>query len=136
MNAQETAQLQQFLDTLVAAKGVTKLPDADQLIRQAFARQQDAAYLLVQRCMLLEQGLAQAKSRIAELEAPQTSSGSFLGSGYQPGFAARPSAGSPAPYAAGPAAAPVYGPPAYGAPAYGAPGSRSPARAPLPLIGC
>ncbi len=120
MNPQEKAQLQQFLENLVAANGVDKLPEADQLIRKAFSRQPDAAYLLVQRSMLLEQGLAQAKARIAELEEAQAPSRSFLGSGYQANSGARTSAGSPAPYApAAAAGVPVDGGPAYGAPSFG-----------------
>jgi hypothetical protein len=119
MNPQEKVQLQQFLDNLVAANGVDKLPEADQLIRQAFSRQPDAAYLLVQRSMLLEQGLAQAKARIAELEEAQAPSRSFFGSGYQPNSGARTLPGSPAPYAPAAAGAPVYGGPAYGAPSAG-----------------
>ncbi len=119
MNPQEKVQLQQFLENLVAASGVDKLPEADQLIRQAFSRQPDAAYLLVQRCMLLEQGLAQAKARIAELEEAQAPSRSFFGSGYQPNSGVRTPPGSPAPYAPAVGAAPVYGGPAYGGPAVG-----------------
>jgi hypothetical protein len=119
MNPQEKFQLQQFLENLVAANGVDKLPEADQLIRQAFSRQPDAAYLLVQRTMLLEQGLAQAKARIAELEEAQAPSRSFFGSGYQPNSGARTPPGSPAPYAPAAAASPVYGAPAYGAPSAG-----------------
>ena len=109
MIPQELAQLQRFLETLVAAQGFNKLPDADRLIRQAFARQPDAAYLLVQRCMLLEQGLAQSKARIAELEESQAPSRSFFGSATSPAPAA--------PYA--PAAPPTYAGPAYGAPPAG-----------------
>jgi hypothetical protein len=120
MNPQEKVQLQRFLETLVGAEGVDKLPEADQLIRQAFSRQPDAAYLLVRRAMLLEQGLAQAKARIAELEEAQAPSRSFFGSGYQPNSGARTPPGSPAPYAPAAApSAPVYGGPAYGAPSFG-----------------
>lgn len=114
MNIQEKAQLQQFLTTLVAAKSIDKLPDADQLIREAVSRQPDAAYLLVQRCMLLEQGIAQSKARIAELEEAQAPSRSFLGEGYQPNLPARASAASPAPYAPAPAGGPAYGAPTAG----------------------
>ncbi len=110
MIPQEQAQLQRFLETLVAAKGVNKLPDADRLIRQAIASQPDAAYLLVQRCMLLEQGLAQAKARIAELEDSQAPARSFFGSSASP---VSPSAYAPA------------GPPSYAGPAYGAPAAGS-----------
>jgi uncharacterized protein len=116
MNTQERAQLEQFLDGLVAVKGIKKLPDAEQLIRQAVARQPDAAYLLVQRCMLLDLALSQAKARIAALEEAQGSSGSFLEGGYQPNQAARYA--SPPPGAASPAP-----PPAYAAPAGGGGGS-------------
>jgi hypothetical protein len=49
------------------------------MIRGALERQPDAAYLLVQRSLILGQALEQAKARIAELEQNQQSS--FLDSG-------------------------------------------------------
>jgi hypothetical protein len=128
MNPQESEVLQNFLDQLVRVRGVDKVPQADAMIKRAVAQQPDAAYLLVQRTLLLGQALDQAKARIDELERPQEeSSRSFLDSG-SPGWSAgtrqastpgstsaRPPAGTtapsfqtsgPAPYAA-PAAPPA-----------------------------
>lgn len=68
MNANDEKMLQDFLGQLVQAKGVTKDPDAEALIGRAVAQQPDAAYLLVQRALLVEQALGNARNRIAELE--------------------------------------------------------------------
>jgi hypothetical protein len=79
MNASDEKTLQDFLDQLVQARGVTKDPQADALIGRAVAQQPDAAYLLVQRALLVEQALGNAKARIAELESQTTKgSGGFL----------------------------------------------------------
>jgi hypothetical protein len=109
MNSQEKAQLQDFLTSLTAAQVENKLPDADRLIREAVSRQPDAAYLLVQRCMLLQQGIAQAKARIAELEESPASSRSFLSEGN---LAGTPRNSAPSPYAPSPMSASPYGAPA------------------------
>ncbi len=53
---------------------VQKIPEADAIISRALIQQPDAAYLLVQRALLLEQSLTQEKARIAELERGQPSS--------------------------------------------------------------
>jgi uncharacterized protein len=71
MNSQESALLENFLDKLVKTQGTRKIPQADAMIRRAVNRQPDAAYLLVQRSLILEQALEQAKARIAELELTQ-----------------------------------------------------------------
>ncbi len=71
MNPQERALLEQFLGRLVQIHGIHKVPQADAMIRRAFERQPDAAYLLVQRSLMLEQALEQAKARIADLELTQ-----------------------------------------------------------------
>jgi uncharacterized protein len=68
MNPQESALLENFLDKLVQAHATRKIPQADAMIRRAVNRQPDAAYLLVQRSLILEQALEQAKARIAALE--------------------------------------------------------------------
>ncbi len=68
MSPQDTQMLQDFLDQLVQARGVQKDPEADALIQRAVARQPDAAYLLVQRALLVGQALENAKERIAALE--------------------------------------------------------------------
>ena len=69
MNPSDEKMLQDFLGQLVQAKGVTKDPEAEALIVRAVAQQPDAAYLLVQRALLVEQALGNAKNRIAELES-------------------------------------------------------------------
>jgi hypothetical protein len=49
MSPQETQMLQNFLDQLVQVKGTVKDPQAQTMIQDAYARQPDAAYLLVQK---------------------------------------------------------------------------------------
>lgn len=68
MTPQDTRMLQEFLDQLVQAHGIQKDPEADALIARAVARQPDAAYLLVQRALLVGKALDNAKERIAALE--------------------------------------------------------------------
>ena len=68
MSPQDTQLLTDFLAQLVQARGIQKDPDADALIQRAVAQQPDAAYLLVQRALLLEQGLNNARSQIAGLQ--------------------------------------------------------------------
>jgi uncharacterized protein len=74
MNLQERAVLQNFLDQLVQVHGVNKVAQADAMIKRAVDQQPDAAYLLVQRALLLGQALNQAKARISELERVQEES--------------------------------------------------------------
>lgn len=86
MTLQESQILQEFLDQLVQAKGVAKDPQAEALIARAIAQQPDAAYLLVQRAMLLEQALNQSKAQISQLQhelqsARASTPTSFLDSG-------------------------------------------------------
>ncbi|MDD5036732.1 MAG: DUF2076 family protein [Methylococcaceae bacterium] len=86
MNPQEHNQLSQFLKQLSEAHVGEKNTEADTLIRAAVAKQPDAAYLLVQRAMLMEQALNNAKAQIAQLQTqiqnPQTNNrGNFLGGG-------------------------------------------------------
>lgn len=69
MNTQETESLETFLNQLVQARGVAKDPQADSLIAGAVAQQPDAAYLLVQRALLMEQALNNAKAQIASLQS-------------------------------------------------------------------
>ncbi|WP_313165989.1 DUF2076 domain-containing protein [Massilia oculi] len=79
MNPSDQKMLQDFLGQLVQARGVAKDPEADALIQRAVAQQPDAAYLLVQRALLVEQALGNAKARIAELENQgSTGGGGFL----------------------------------------------------------
>jgi len=68
MTLQESQLLQDFLDQLAQVRGVRKDPEAQAMIQKALAQQPDAPYLLVQRAMLLEQALNQAKGQIAQLE--------------------------------------------------------------------
>lgn len=68
MNSQERDQLSQFLKQLGEVKLAEKDVEAEALIRETAARQPDAAYLLVQRALLLEQALNGAKARINELQ--------------------------------------------------------------------
>jgi hypothetical protein len=69
MSPQDTQMLQDFLAQLVQAHGIQKDQEADALIQRAVAQQPDAAYLLVQRALLVGQALDNAKSRIAALES-------------------------------------------------------------------
>ena len=68
MTLQESQLLQEFLDQLAQIRGVRKDPEAQAMIQKALAQQPDAPYFLVQRAMLLEQALNQAKGQIAQLE--------------------------------------------------------------------
>lgn len=68
MTLQESQLLQEFLDQLAQIRGVRKDPEAQAMIQKALAQQPDAPYLLVQRAMLLEQALNQAKAQIAQLQ--------------------------------------------------------------------
>lgn len=91
MNPNERNTLSQFLDQLVQTRGITKNNDADFMIRTAIGQQPDAAYLLVQRCLLQDQALQQAQQRIKQLQeeiqtlknqfnaAPTTQQGNFFG---------------------------------------------------------
>jgi len=126
MNTQEREQLTQFLQQLTQAQAAQKDSEADSLIRDACIRQTDAAYLLVQRAMLLEQALQDSRTQISRLQGeldqmrdqmrdqarPGNSSGNFLDSnawGNSP--ASRP---TPLPrtqtYPASPAATPTVAP--------------------------
>jgi hypothetical protein len=68
MNTQGFQSLERFLNQLVQARGVAKDPQADHLIANAVAQQPDAAYLLAQRALLMEQALDSAKTQIASLQ--------------------------------------------------------------------
>jgi hypothetical protein len=77
MSPQDAQLLQDFLNQLVQARGIAKDPEADAMIAKAVAQQPDAPYLLVQRALLLQQALNNAKAEIAALQnqlraAPQT----------------------------------------------------------------
>ena len=74
MTPQEQKQLEDFLVQLTHVGYVNKDPQAAEAIAAAFSRQPDAPYLTVQRCLLLNEALAEAQARIAELERRQASS--------------------------------------------------------------
>ncbi|MFL6636333.1 MAG: DUF2076 domain-containing protein [Massilia sp.] len=80
MSPQDSQMLHDFLSQLIQARGIQKDPEADALIQRAVAQQPDAPYLLVQRALLLEQALNNAKDRIAGLES-QVRSGQPGGDG-------------------------------------------------------
>jgi hypothetical protein len=118
MDARETQLLESFLNQLVQARAEGKDPQADALIRAAVARQPDAAYLLVQKAMLLGRALDAAKARIGELEAQLQNAPGAAGApgfldgasswGTHAGTRAAPTAPA-APPATAPAAAPQTG---------------------------
>jgi hypothetical protein len=68
MSPQDSKLLQDFLDQLVQARGVPKDPEAEAMINRAVSQQPDAAYLLVQRALLQQQALNNAKAEIAALQ--------------------------------------------------------------------
>lgn len=115
MSPQETQSLQDFLNQLIQARGIAKDPQADALIASAVAQQPDAAYLLVQRALLMEQALNTAKTQIASLQnqiqATQSAPArSFLDPnawGSTPTVASRPAAAPMMPSAPAPLQAPV-----------------------------
>jgi hypothetical protein len=69
MNVQEREQLSHFLQQLTLAQAGPKDAEAEALIREAGTRQPDAAYLLVQRAMQLEQALQIVQSQASKLQA-------------------------------------------------------------------
>lgn len=116
MNVQEQEKLTSFMQQLAQAQVGAKDHDAEMLIREACSRQPDAHYLLVQRCLLLDQALQNAQAEVAklkkELESPKSNTASFLDNnawGNSPAQAAVPVSRNstynpaPAPVAAAPA---------------------------------
>lgn len=84
MNANEREQLTRLLNQLREARVGERDAEADRLISEVVATNADSSYLLVQRALLLEQALANAKGQIAQLqrEAVQrqpNDQGGFLG---------------------------------------------------------
>lgn len=84
MTPDEHRLLHDFLDRLRAIRADRKDPDAAAAIDGALRDQPDAAYLLVQRALILEQAVAAAEQRIAALEKERSSrsepAGGFLDS--------------------------------------------------------
>jgi hypothetical protein len=121
MSPQDSQLLTDFLSQLIQARGIQKDPEADALIQRALAQQPDAAYLLVQRALLLEQGMNNARSQIAalqeQLRGQQGGGGRFLdpNSWGNSGRAATPPAPQPQPQQYQPEYRQPY-PPAYQAP--------------------
>ncbi|MEO8629727.1 MAG: DUF2076 family protein [Betaproteobacteria bacterium] len=72
MTPSELADLNLLLEQLIRARGVRKNPDADALIQRALDLQPDAGYLLVQRVLILEQALDQARARLQDSQAQKT----------------------------------------------------------------
>jgi hypothetical protein len=73
--------LQDFLNQLVQARDLPKDPEAEAMIQKAVAMQPDAAYLLVQRALLQQRALDNAKAEIAKLQGQLrggAQGGSFL----------------------------------------------------------
>lgn len=68
MTPQELKQLEDYLLKLTHVGYVSRDPQAAELIAVAFARQIDAPYLAVQRCLELERELMKAKTRLQQLE--------------------------------------------------------------------
>lgn len=102
MNLQERAQLTHFLQQLTQAQAGQKDAEAEALIRAAGAQQPDAAYLLVQRAMQLEQALQIAQSQANKLQAEleQMRAGARSGFLDQGNSWGRPAAAPAAPSAA------------------------------------
>ncbi len=126
MNSQERDLLTQFLNQLAAAPSLPRDPEAEALISQAVGSRGDAAYLLVQRTLLLEQALKAAQEKITQIEqqarqAP-AASGFLQGAASAWGNSAVPFA-APSPLPAASSAIPGMAgvrPPAAPAPAPGA----------------
>ncbi|MFZ6814938.1 DUF2076 domain-containing protein [Undibacterium sp. Rencai35W] len=86
MSPNEIQLLQTFLAQLVATQAQGKDTQAQAMITDAVSKQADAAYLLVQRSLLLEQAVANAQNQIRQLQAENaklkngrtSGSGSFL----------------------------------------------------------
>lgn len=76
MTSQEREQLNRLLQQLVSITAIAKDPEASSLIEEKTAANPDATYLLVQRTLLLEQALTQAKAKIQDLENQLVSRGS------------------------------------------------------------
>lgn len=102
MTPQDSQALEVFLTQLTQARASAKDPQAQALIAQAVAIQPDAAYLLVQRAMLLDHALSMAKAQIAALQdqlqaAQANGSRSFIDQQIAWGASANPAAATPVP---------------------------------------
>ena len=83
MNPQEKDLLTRFLEQLTSAQSGQKDTEAERLIRDAVARQPDAAYLLVQRALQLDQAFQMTQAQVtklqSELDQSRTSTGTTSG---------------------------------------------------------
>lgn len=105
MNIQEREKLTGFLQQLALAQAGAKDVEAERLILESAGRQPDALYLLVQRCLLLDQALENAQAEISSLkrerEKLQPAGSSFLRNNAWGGAAAPAASAAPVPgYAA------------------------------------
>lgn len=115
MTNQDITRLTLMLEQLVRVRGIEKDLQADGLIAQAVAQQPDAAYLLIQRVLLLENALDHAKEQVvqqqAALQIARNSDPRTFGNTFQaPAIPAQPFAAAPA-SASTPAAVPSGGSP-------------------------
>ncbi|MEW6611582.1 DUF2076 family protein [Thermithiobacillus tepidarius DSM 3134] len=78
MTPSEKERVSAFLKQLTQAHGLVKDPEADAMIRDAFAQQPDAPYLVVLKAMLLEQALEQARAQLAQMQSRTAQAQSFL----------------------------------------------------------
>lgn len=118
MNPQENQALDNFLTQLVQARAGVKDPQADAMIAAAIAKQPDAAYLLVQRALLLDQALTSAKAQISSLQSElQTARSSNASSSFLDSENTWGNSTAPHPAAAPSTAAPVAAAPAQSTPA-------------------
>lgn len=79
MTPSEKERVSAFLKQLTQAHGLVKDSEAEAMIRDAFAQQPDAPYLVVLKAMLLEQALEQARAQLAQMQSrPAQQAQSFL----------------------------------------------------------
>ncbi|HEY4030093.1 MAG TPA: DUF2076 family protein [Caulobacteraceae bacterium] len=90
MTPDERILLSNFLRDLAQARASGKDAEAEGMIKEAFAANPDAAYLIVQHAILSDQALQTAQQRIAQLEGGGQSA-SFLGGGRPQSTAVPPS---------------------------------------------
>jgi hypothetical protein len=107
MSPQDRQLLQDFLNQLTQVRGVPKDPEADAMIARAVAQQPDAPYLLVQRALLLDQALNNAKAEIAALQSQCRSAGQGAPAFLDPNAWGNSGAARPAPAVAQPYQAPA-----------------------------
>jgi hypothetical protein len=121
MNPQEKDLLTRFLEQLTSARAGQKDTEAERLISEAVARQPDAAYLLVQRALQLDQAFQATQAQVtklqSELDQSRTgTSGGFLNDanawGSRPAAPAAPAAAPQAASGAAPQPSPAAAPPA------------------------